>query len=214
MNRPARCYRLQAGLALAAAILLLSWPAPLASAQQGPSAPGPTSQEESVPEETWVQNHQVTEQWSGPDEGAEFFGWLRKFSYLRVEGSEGDRLYVYNPRTDNFAYVSASAIGPSGPPPSDYLEPFQVLAAVNQPGRVVGTTNLYGEPAADDGVWLRTLGHNLPVQVEAEVRGDGGSWYRLETGEFVSGERVRLPRPTSARWAGKWSTQTWWIRRW
>jgi hypothetical protein len=197
---------------LAAAILLLSWPAPLASAQQRPpgAAPesaepaGTSSQAESASEGTWVQNHEVTEQWSGPDEAAEFFGWLRKFSYLRVEGSEGDRLHVYNPRTDNFAYVNASAVGPSGPPPSDYLEPYQVVAALNQPGRIVGTTNVFGEPAADDGVWLRSLGHNLPVLVEAEVKGDGGSWYRLDTGEFVSGERVRLPRPTSARWAGKW----------
>jgi hypothetical protein len=153
----------------------------------------------------WVQNHLVTELWSGPDSGAVFFGWLRKFSYLRIERAQGNRLYVFNPRSNNFAFVDATAVGPSGPPPPDYLEPIKELARLNLPARIVGKADVYAEPAADDAVWLRNDWHNAPVIVEAKVKGDGASdWYRLDSGEFISGEHLRLPGPPAASYPGKW----------
>lgn len=155
-------------------------------------------------EESWVQNHQVTELWSGPDPSAEAFGLLRQFSYLRVERRAGSRLYVYNPRTDNFAYIDAAAVGPSGAPPEDYLEPVKVVAKIGLPGRLVGPTELYAEPVADETVWLRTAPHNLPVTIEAQVQGTGGDWYRLDTGEFVAAESLRLPRSPTEQFPGKW----------
>src|SRR6266516_4328508 len=201
-------------LALLAALWLLASPAVtvLAAPKPPPATPvaPPTPRQPAAVEpapsssERWVQNFEVTELWSGPNEGAVFFGWLRKFSYLRIERADGNSLYVLNPRSNNFAYVNASVVGPSGPPPPDYLEPLKVLAKVNLPGRTVGTTNLYAEPAADDGVWLRTVGHNLAVTAVDEVKGDGGSWYRLDTGEFISGDHLRLPGPPAARYSGKW----------
>ena len=46
------------------------------------------------------------------------FGNVPQFSYLQVaEPQVGTRLYVLNPKTNNYAYVNASDVGPSGPPP-------------------------------------------------------------------------------------------------
>jgi hypothetical protein len=204
-----------AGLSVLALAVFLLWVPPVSAAPKPPPKPTPqptstpgasptTSDSSQAGGAVWVQNFDVTELWSGPNAGAVSFGWLRKFSYLRVERWEGDRLYVFNPRSNNFAYVDGSAVGPSGPPPADYLEPLKVLASVNLPGRVVGTTGLYVEPAADDTLWERTIGHNASVFVADEVKGDGGSWYRLDSGEFISGDHVRLPGPPAARYPGKW----------
>jgi hypothetical protein len=146
----------------------------------------------------------VIEQWSGPGTDTKFYGWLRQFSYLRVEDVEGEYLLVFNPRTGGRAYVRASAVGPSGPPPADYLEPIRTLAKLSLPGRLIGTASVYGEPADDYGVWLRSETHNTPVFVEAEVESDGGWWYRLDTYEYVPVGQVRLPRQAPAAYAGKW----------
>lgn len=153
----------------------------------------------------WVQNHRPTELWSGAGPGAVSFGPLRQFSYLRVEAGGKDRLYVYNPRTSNFAYVDVSAVGPSGPPPASYLALGKPIAALNRPGRLVGQSSLYAEPDSDDANWLRSGAHNEPVVVEAQVSGVGeGDWYRLSSGEFVTADQLRLPGPPTAHYDGKW----------
>ena len=192
-------------LALAVAAPL-AWPL-TAGAEPAPATSAPAAQVTRTapqPGGFWVQNHLVTELWSGPDEGAVVFGLLRKFSYLRVERAVGNRFYVFNPRSNNYAYVTATAVGPSGAPPPEYLEPTKELAKLNVPARLVGKTEIYAEPAVDDALWLRTAWHNQPVVVEAQVKGDGGTWYRLDSGEFVSGADVRLPGPPAASYAGKW----------
>src|SRR5438034_7051674 len=91
--------------------------------QAAPGDPGasPTPSAKAAPAERWVQTYRPTELWSGPASGAVSFGPLRLFSYLRVEAWQGNRLYVFNPRTNNFAFVDGSAVGPSGPPPEGYL---------------------------------------------------------------------------------------------
>ena len=46
------------------------------------------------------------------------FGGTAQFSYLQVvEPQVGTRLLVLNPKTGNYAYVNATDVGPSGPPP-------------------------------------------------------------------------------------------------
>jgi len=66
----------------------------------------------------WVQNHRPTRLWSGPDSQAISFGEAPQWSYfLVVAPQQGSRLYVLDPRTSNYAYVDASAVGPSSPPP-------------------------------------------------------------------------------------------------
>ncbi len=47
------------------------------------------------------------------------FGKTGQFSYLQVvEPQIGNRLLVLNPATGNYAYVDATDVGPSGPPPA------------------------------------------------------------------------------------------------
>lgn len=90
-------------------------------------------------QERWVQSHLPTDLWSAAGPGAISFGRVRPFSYFRVHGEQvGDRLYVYNPRTQNFAYVDAKAVGPSAAPPSDYLLRPRILERLNVPGRSIG----------------------------------------------------------------------------
>ena len=65
----------------------------------------------------WVENFRVTPLWSGPDGRAVSFGLEAQFSsFLVVRPQAGRRLYVFNPRTRNYAYLDAKDAGPSGPP--------------------------------------------------------------------------------------------------
>ena len=65
----------------------------------------------------WVENFVATPLWSGPDANAVSFGVQPQFSsFLVVSVQTSGRLYVYNPRTRDYAYIDAAAVGPSGPP--------------------------------------------------------------------------------------------------
>lgn len=65
----------------------------------------------------WVENFVATPLWSGPNQEAVSFGVQPQFSsFLVVRAQTGPRLYVYNPRTKDYAYIDAAAVGPSGPP--------------------------------------------------------------------------------------------------
>jgi hypothetical protein len=67
----------------------------------------------------WVENFVATPIWSGTDAAAVNFGPQAQFSsFLVVKPQSGSRLYVLNPRTNNFGYIDADAVGPSGPPAS------------------------------------------------------------------------------------------------
>lgn len=67
----------------------------------------------------WVQTHREIDLWSGPDSRAISFGTVPQWSYFMVVGpQQGSRLPVLNPQTKNYAYIDASAVGPSGPPPA------------------------------------------------------------------------------------------------
>lgn len=67
----------------------------------------------------WVQNHAETQLWSGPDAQAISFGRVPQWSYFKVVApQQGSRLHVFNPITQNYAYVDAAAVGPSSPPPA------------------------------------------------------------------------------------------------
>lgn len=72
-------------------------------------------------EPTWIQNHQETQLWSGPADGAVSFGTVRQWSFFQVVAPQGasKRLYVRNPSTNDYGYIDASAVGPSGPLPAD-----------------------------------------------------------------------------------------------
>jgi hypothetical protein len=88
----------------------------VALAAVGP--PTPTSASD------WVQNFAPVELWSGPDAGAVSFGSAPQWDYFQiVSPSAGSRLHVLVARTNNFAFVDARAVGPSGPPPVGWPAP-------------------------------------------------------------------------------------------
>ena len=68
----------------------------------------------------WVKNHRVTEMWSGPADapGVVSFGTTsRQFCSFRVVlPPESQRLYVFNPYSQNYFWIDADAVGPVGPP--------------------------------------------------------------------------------------------------
>ncbi|HEX2922916.1 MAG TPA: hypothetical protein VHS28_02675, partial [Chloroflexota bacterium] len=65
----------------------------------------------------WVQNHKETQLWSGPDGRAVSFGRVPQWSKFQVaKPQSGARLLVWNPSTDDYAYIDASVVGPSGAP--------------------------------------------------------------------------------------------------
>lgn len=156
-------------------------------------------------EERWVQTHLATELWSAPGPDAISFGRVRQFMYFRLHGEQqGDRLYVYNPRTDNFAYIDATAIGPSDSPPAEYLARPRTLEQLDLPGRISGNGGLWREPIDDPEVRVEDMVHNEAVWISESVEGeDGDLWYRTRRGNYLWHERVRLPPPVQAR-SGRW----------
>ncbi|HEX3244674.1 MAG TPA: L,D-transpeptidase [Chloroflexota bacterium] len=154
---------------------------------------------------SWLQNFNVTTLWSAPGEDAEAYGTLRQFSYVQTaRAPEGDRVYVFNPRTQNFAYVDVKDFGPSSAPPPDYMAEPTATRMLHMPARVNGRSLLYDEPSQAEGTPTWPLDNNHAITVEAEVRGDdGATWYRLEEGGYLKDEDVRLPRAVTQR-PGRW----------
>jgi len=156
-------------------------------------------------EERWVQTWKPAELWSNSGPTAISFGTVRPFTYLRLHGEvEGSRIYVYNPKTQNFAYVDAENVGPSTPPSAAYLQGPTVRATLNLPARASGTASLYREPVADDLDWAHDLQHNDIILVKDLVEAEDGTlWYRLQDGTYALEEQVRTPGPVKPP-AGKW----------
>ena len=83
--------------------------------------PTPVPEAAPVPfEPFWVQNHRITEMWNGPSSQADtvsFGATSGQFcSFLVVLPPEGDRLYVFNPYSQNYLWMDAVDTGPAGPP--------------------------------------------------------------------------------------------------
>ena len=179
-------------------------PAPSAADLRDPepapvAAPAPSS----APD--WVVTHSPTQLWSDPDAGGSF-GPVRQWSYFQLTGRAADgRLYELNPRTQNYAWIDAEAVGPAGPPPEWYLRQPEPVRAVQKPGRIVGGYNMRSWPAVREDTHVRLLGHNAPVYVEDAVIGeDGETWYRLSEDEYVHAEGVRLPKEPARTFGGRW----------
>lgn len=97
-------------------LVLLSLAAP-AAAQSPTPTPTPSGFSPS-----WVVVLAPTEQWSGSEPGAGSFGPVADGTPLRVVApQQGGRLLVYNPLTDNVAWVEAAAVAPIPPPSEEEL---------------------------------------------------------------------------------------------
>src|SRR3954471_2349804 len=102
-------------------------------------------------EERWVQTWQPADMWSNDGPTAISFGKVRPFTFLRLHGEVvNSRIYVYNPKTQNFAFVDAGLVGPSAPPSAAYLNGPTVLASLNLPARASGAASIYREPIQDE----------------------------------------------------------------
>src|SRR5438128_1746212 len=80
-----------------------------------PRAPSPTS----TPVATlWLQALRPLTLWSGPDSLAEPLGTAARWDYFAIAHPQmGGRILVLVARSNNYAWVDALAVGPSGPPP-------------------------------------------------------------------------------------------------
>jgi lipoprotein-anchoring transpeptidase ErfK/SrfK len=96
-------------------------PAPSATPAPAPSpspSPSPTPTVVVPAQQAWVHSLSALPLWSGPDDNAEQFGVAARWDYfLIVKPQVGTRLYVFAARFQNYAWVDALSVGPSGPPP-------------------------------------------------------------------------------------------------
>jgi hypothetical protein len=157
----------------------------------------------------WVQNFKETHLWSGPTGTAVDYGAIPQWSYLQVAAPQnGPRLYVFVPWSKNYAFVDATAVGPSGPPPAGWVQ--QVVALAQSPtspanwvGRVIGNELVVRDAPTTQGKVLRTLSGGSIVSVVAWVRGDelvsgDWTWAQLADGGYSYTEALQIIPPKTA----------------
>jgi hypothetical protein len=189
MPRVSRRHALAAGLAAGSSIFATT---PLPALAATPFAP------------FWVQNFQETHLWSGPGGSAADYGAIPQWSYLQVVAPQsGPRLHVLVPWTNNYAYVDATTVGPSGPPPAGWAQAVQAGASVAAwVGRVIGNQLIVRSAPTVRAAVQRTLTGGAIVQVAAWVAGDelthgDWTWARLADGGYAYTEALQIIRPTS-----------------
>jgi hypothetical protein len=206
-----------AGTALplsAATAVMTATPSAEASATPRPTAAPTTSAP--VPSATptadaargngqWVTNAQPMELWASPAPDALSLGRARPGSYFELTGAGSDtRLYVYNPRMQEFAWIDAAAVGSAVAPPASYAAAPQRLYAVNLPGRTLAF-NVRSWPRVAADTRVREIAHNTSVFVTDAVRGeDGEVWYRIGEEEYLHASGVRLPKGPPQMYSGRW----------
>ena len=68
-------------------------------------------------DQTWVAVHRETGLWSNGRDDALFFGLRGPGAQFQVASpQDGPRLHVWDPSTQNYAYINAIDVGPVGPP--------------------------------------------------------------------------------------------------
>jgi lipoprotein-anchoring transpeptidase ErfK/SrfK len=193
------------GLSLMAALLVV-WPILAHGAVPSHAARQDDAPIASDSSSFWVQTHVLTTAWSTGEDDAESLGRIQQWRYLEVVGpSENGRWPTIDPRTQSRAYVDASAVGPSGPPPEEYFAATPPdTETFNLPGRIIGTTELFDRPSnerfyAQDNVYT-----NTPVTVQGAVDTPSGRWYHLSNDQYVPQNRVRIPTPPGRTYPGRW----------
>jgi lipoprotein-anchoring transpeptidase ErfK/SrfK len=190
-------------------------PTPAPDAASGPSrapvaAPPPTpapvaAAAPQTSDSVWTVTLGAADLHAGPDASTDTLANLPQFSYLQVLGYSGDWAYVFNPRARGTAYVRSASLGPSDPPPAWVTAPPPTpVASVEQMGRTVGKAALAYYPVDDKFAYTSSFGHNQPILVHDRVQGpDGSTWYRVDGG-YLAASSVRLPRPPTTTFPGRW----------
>jgi hypothetical protein len=156
----------------------------------------------------WVQSFAPTHLWSGPDKAAVDYGPLPQWSFLQwVAPQNGPRLYVYVPWTKDYAYVDATAVGPSGPPPKGWVDQMAQLvrtggSAADWVGRVTGNELVVRARPTTSAPVSRTLPAGSIVHVNAWVLGTeitpgDWTWAQLSDGGFAYTEAMQIVPPTA-----------------
>jgi lipoprotein-anchoring transpeptidase ErfK/SrfK len=70
----------------------------------------------------WIASHRVTNLWSAMDAGVSFGSVAIGEHLLVMAPQSGPRLHVLNPKTRNYAFVDAAAVGPATPPKAAAIE--------------------------------------------------------------------------------------------
>jgi lipoprotein-anchoring transpeptidase ErfK/SrfK len=187
-------------------------PTPTPGASTAATSPSPTptpaiaqAAAPTDPNAVWTVTLGSTELHAGPDASTDKLASLTQFAYLQVLGYSGDWAYVYNPRARGTAYVQSEAIGPSDPPPAWVTAPPPTpIASVEMMGRSVGSARVAFYPVDDRFAYTTSLGHDVPILVHDKVQAaDGSIWYRIDSG-YLPASAVRLPRPPTASYSGRW----------
>jgi hypothetical protein len=87
---------------------------PMSQQLDGSGAPARQS-----PQSHWLRNHQLADMWSGPadEPSAVSFGRVSsQFCVFQELDHKGDRLYVFNPYSENYFWIDTAAVGPVGSP--------------------------------------------------------------------------------------------------
>jgi len=169
----------------------------------------------------WVQNNRDTPLWSGPTASATQYGIAPQWSYLQVVLPQtGPRLYVLVPWTNNYAYVDASAVGPSGAPPKNWAAALDAngqprVDSANWVGRVIVDQAFVRAAPTVGAPVLRTIAGGSLVQVSAWVGGDtvnydDATWGKVANGGYMYDASVQIvppttpPPPPANHPSGKW----------
>jgi lipoprotein-anchoring transpeptidase ErfK/SrfK len=194
------------GLSIVAALLVV-WPVPAQGVGTSYAAQSAAQPSEATDFTSfWVQTFTPTTAWAGSDADAQALGKIQMWRYLEVVGpSDGNRWPVVDPRTQARSWVDASAVGPVGPPPEEYFAdtpPDDV--ALNVPGRIIGSTELFERPRNERYFAQEQVYTNTPITVQGAVDTDSGRWYHLSDDQYVPQNRVRIPTPPGRSYPGRW----------
>jgi hypothetical protein len=157
-------------------------------------------------EPIWAVNFNAIPEHSAPTEESDTIATLRKFTYLVVTDWVGEWVQVLNPRTRATGFVPGDAIGPADAPP-DYIvaDPPPAVDEINMDGRAVRGATLSFYPTPDPEAEMDKLSLNTPVKIVDSVEGDDGeTWYRTPDGDYLPAGQVRLARPPTRTFTGRW----------
>jgi lipoprotein-anchoring transpeptidase ErfK/SrfK len=168
----------------------------------------------------WVKTLQPTHLWSGPTAGAVDYGSIPQASYLLVVAPQQlARFYVYVPWTQNYAYVDATSVAPSGAPPATVTpaptvspapvsmtptstaSPALPLSSPSWTGWVVGGGARIRTAASAQANILRRAPDGTVVNVVAWVAGDAitpgnWTWAKLVDGTYAYSTALQIIPPT------------------